>query len=616
MFRIRYILWTLLFAAACSCAAQGIGPTTQPAPIDGTAAVNAVNEIVAQANAAIGAANAQQASDAQTIAGLRQQQAAAQAQIAQLRQPPTQRPPRGWVCTNISSNNYYTNVVYTDVGRQCSGFYGVNSPNPFTYNAHGFPVGANIHARSQCYLIGLPAKTPIHVSWTGAAQLQFIFYGGGTFQANGANAGTITLPAVSAIDANGNPTQVLWIDVLNSPPGNPLDNLHLWLDGFGPDGANPNQLFRPDYVRTLANFAGMRLMPFMNAVNSTEVNVADRILPAVWDQTTRGPAWESAVELFKEVRAINPRMNRVWVTLPITASAPYQQFVVQMFHDALPAGCELIVERGNEPFNSSGPVAYKYVWNVANTTNPAKYDGTYSASGAWQPSPAAGPFVTDGLTRAVRANADLARDMSLAVRPIYADKPGDLTIVLGVQAQWDIWAKEGLKWEQAAYGDHPFDAIGDAPYFSWDSYTTPQKWLPATTQPALSDYSSAVQQFFTNYVAAWETDITAVARQYGVRHYNYEAGNSFWSQPFSRTMPSVVYCLSPEIGKDYDAYLYQLHDDDGVDAYFDFVHGPAEPWDQYGLWADLQSFDPNDPTGPGVNNFRWMSLQRACARWN
>ena len=83
--------------------------------------------------------------------------------------------------------------------------------------------------------------------------------------------------------------------------------------------------------------------------------------------------------------------------------------------------------------------------NLANVTAINTYDGTYNAAGKFVPTPVGSPQVTDTLTRAVRAAADLEYKLATTAQPIFADNPARLQCVLSSQAGNSYWASEGLR---------------------------------------------------------------------------------------------------------------------------------------------------------------------------
>jgi hypothetical protein len=566
---------------------------------------------------AINSVSAAFAADATQMASLASANAALQSKVAAIRR-------KGWLATNIPASNYYTSNIYADICRQASGFYNVGdapagstgSPQAGSMSANGYPLGSNIHMRSQNWLYDVPAGT-LNVTWTGTATLKLLIYGQGTWTQTGANSGKLVLPAGGPPPATqpvGGPMPILWIDVTSSAPSDPLDNLHIWQPGYGPGSANAGLMYRTDYTAILARFAGARFMAATNSAGSTEIAPADRVPPTSYDQTTRGCCVENCIELAKEAK-----LPRAWFCLPAASNAAYQQQVAQLIHDGLP-GAQITIEYADEPWNSgAGFYAYSVVNALANTTAIAKYDGAYNAAGQFVPTAPGQPYVTDGLTRCVRAAADLERTMSRNVRPIFADSPARLKVCLSSQAGNSYWASEGLKWINAVYGNtDDFDVIIEAPYFTYWPDNTTTVATGTNGSYLLSDLASGVQSDFQRYVIPQVQAHAAIAKQYGKLHRLYEAGQAFYPPPgpFTGTDLASQYNYSREIAKDYALYYFYLRAN-GVDTCFDFNLGPNW-WNQYGFWPTLQSLSTaaTDPTGPTPVNWRFQAQMQACALWN
>lgn len=510
------------FLGAQSVQAPATLPTSQPA----VSPSNPPALTAAQQNA-MTALSAAFASDAAQIASLSAANAALQQQA--------QFWHKGWLATNIPACNYYTSNIHADICQQSSSFYNVGDAPAGTLNAGGYPAGSPIHMRSQNWLYDVPAGT-LNVTWTGTASLKLLVYGPGTWTQTGPNGGTLVLPnpGISATKpANNNPSLVLWIDVTSSSPADPLNNLHIWQPGYGPGTPNVGLMYRTDYTAILAKYAGARFMGATNSASSTEVAPTDRVLPTSYDQTTRGCCVENCIELAKEAK-----LQRAWFCLPAASNAAYQQQVAQLIHDGLP-GVEITIEYADEPWNSgAGFSAYSIVNALANTTAIGKYDGTYNAAGQFVPTPSGTPWVTDSLTRCVRAAADLERTMSRNIRPIFADNPSRLKVCLSSQTGNSYWASEGLKWINAVYGNtKDFDVVIEAPYFTyWPDNNTTTPTGPNGTY-LLSDLADGVQSDFQRYVLPQVQAHTAIAKQYGKLHRLYEAGQAFYppAGPFTGT---------------------------------------------------------------------------------
>ena len=601
-------------------------PATQPAL--SAAQQNAINSI-----------SAAFATDAAQIASLSTANAALQSKVASIQR-------KGWLATNIPAANYYTSNIYADICRQASGFYNVGdapagstgSPQAGSMTSNGYPLGNNIHMRSQNWLYDVPPGT-LNVTWTGTAALTLKVYGQGTWTQTGANSGTLVLPAGGPPPATqpvASPMPILWIDVTSSSPADPLNNLHVWQPGYGPGSGNAGLMYRTDYTAILSKYAGARFMGAMVANSDPSTQPGDRVQPTSYDQTTRGCCLESCIAMAKEAH-----LQHVWFCMPYQAGIALQQQIAQIIHDSVPGAAssgspqvEVTIEYADEPWNSgAGYAAYPYLNNIANVTSVAKYDGSYNASGQFIPTPspstgsgqAGQPWVTDGLTRIVRCAADTERTMSRNIRPIFADDPGRLKVCLSSQAGNSYWASEGLKWINSVYGNtSDFDVIIEAPYFTnWpDNNTTIATGPPSAgsgqASYLLSDIANGVQSDFVRYVIPQVQAHSAIAKQYGKLHRLYEAGQAFYPPPgpFTGTDLASQYNYSREIAKDYALYYFYLRSN-GVEMCFDFNLGPNF-WGPFGFWPTLQSLGTgaSDPTGPTPANYRFQAQMQACAMWN
>ena len=133
----------------------------------------------------------------------------------------------------------------------------------------------------------------------------------------------------------------------------------------------------------------------------------------------------------------------------------------------------------------------------------------------------------------------------------------------------------------------------------------------------LSDLMNGTAVDFQRYVIPQVTTHQAIAKQYGLLHYLYEAGQSNFPQntnPYDGKDLSTALSNSPEFGLEYFAYYSLLHSA-GVDMCCDFAFGPGY-WDKWGYWNLLQSITATDNTGPTATNYRWQAQKQIVGLWN
>lgn len=175
-----------VLAMASFVGAQAVlGPTTQPVPVDPSAAVNAVQALAQQANAQIAALTQQAAADAQVI----RQQQQAQARSA------------GWLGVNDEDNAPTGINRWADLGRGMPGWYPQDRGGPpVQYSSRGYPIGASAaapaNAMTALYCHGV-ASQACRVTWTGHGAIHAS--GGGWAQA-GPNAATLASRDWLAVD--------------------------------------------------------------------------------------------------------------------------------------------------------------------------------------------------------------------------------------------------------------------------------------------------------------------------------------------------------------------------------------------------------------------------------
>jgi hypothetical protein len=311
----------------------------------------------------------------------------------------------------------------------------------------------------------------------------------------------------------------------------------------------------------------------------------------------------------------------LWVNIPINADVDYVQHMAQVCH-----GCKkrVHVEYGNEVWNSTMPLCQKSILKLSDDPAGAfNYDGTIN-NGQVAPylNDSGNPRLgTDSLTRAARCTIERARANAIIFRQVFADRPGALRCVWAAQAAWDAWARNGLEWEAAKFGNTAgnntgrsvFNELAIAPYFIFN-------WKPAyfpATGGTLDQIFAGVDQFFANDLPGQLDSHAALAQKYGLKLVCYESGQSFWpgsdiqqqlvADPTGKSITDITYLaqLDPRMGTAYDKYFSILHAH-GVThcEHYTFI-GSWNKFSYFAAWRSLTDVNP-----------RTVSLLAECRRSN
>src|SRR6185437_2197953 len=271
-------------------------------------------------------------------------------------------------------------------------------------------------------------------------------------------------------------------------------------------------------------------------------------------------------------------------------------------------------EYGNEVWNWGMPVDRQYIHALANTAPTSyAYDGnivngkivpdTLNADGTPH-------LVTDQNTRDARCCAERARQVALIFRAAFADRPNDLKTIWAGQAGWNAWAKSGLDWIAAKYGDHPFDELAIAAYVTCGGYLPIAATQHTTTQTdALTDVFNATSKFISTDLSGQLDQHAALCKQYGLDLVMYEGGQSLMpvnKTAFASTDLLYQVQLDPRMGQQYDQLFAMCHSK-GVTLFMNYSMEGA--WSKFGFWGSAQTL--TDTAGP-----RWQCLLRESAKSN
>ena len=220
-----------------------------------------------------------------------------------------------WLGVNDEVNDGTGICRWANVAMIGSGFYGING-SQFQYSNHGYPVGQNIQARSNLPLLGCKAGT-YAVDWQGNATLK-VTGNGVVWKQIDANHATLTLSTdcVTVQTPWGPaPNENSVLDVANSDPANPLDQLHILAPGY-----KAGQVYDDRYLALFKGVSCIRVMSSLSTNNSTETDWSTRISELAWDQTSFAVAHGYEIELAKETGC-----PRLWISLPSNSTPDYWQ---------------------------------------------------------------------------------------------------------------------------------------------------------------------------------------------------------------------------------------------------------------------------------------------------
>ena len=596
--------FSILIAIAAFSVLAGIGASANK-PQTTVQQLAAVQAQLAAASAQLTAATQAVAQDAATIAQLRAYIASSQPTTAPTTAPatqpttsPTSQPAtQPWLGVNVGSNDYWQLCIWADATRAADTFKAVGNSGG-SLNANGYPVGNGILWRSICYLLDAPAGN-YQVTWTGNAAVNLSTTGPVVYVATGPNSGVLTVTAPIELNANLNPTGLIFIDVTSSDPANPLSNLHIWLPGYAPGQPNAGLMYRTDFTAWLKG-RPLRAMEFLHTKSSTEQDWTNRVQPTAWDWTSDGVPHEAVIELAKETAS-----PTVWVNIPIGATADYVTQLATLYHLGLPPPTRIIFETGNENWNTgAGFVCSQLLDAIANgnanstwpnaVANQYAYDGpvTLNASSkwTWQQTPVGGTLVTDGYTRMARCGASIAAANAALVNAVFADRPGQVQHVFCGCSANPAWINLGLQFLLARDGKHPFQCIGTAPY------------IVPTVQPGdtVSAVLARMESNITDSVSGvtWQAQqAKASAAAFGASIVNYEGG------PYNGTAGDIAdqACQNAGIAPVIAGYQSVLKAN-GVTQHFHFIGIRApDPGGQGGDWGAL-------PTVSGKLTPLWQAL--------
>ena len=326
------------------------------------------------------------------------------------------------------------------------------------------------------------------------------------------------------------------IDLIATSAGDPVRAIDCRLLTDGADA-----VFAPQLLDYLKPFGVLRFLDWSSAnSNPASVTWATRGQPR---GNSIGGSDGTALEY--QVALANAVDASPWFTIPMNADEDYHRRAALLVKAAIPANRQVYVELSNE------------VWNYAfGQANQAKAEGV------------AAKLSDDPYQAALRRYAERVTAAMTIWSQVFADRPGQLVRVLGVQSS-NAWAGEvTLDWKDTA---KHVDAIAIAPYFSVDLATG-----GTATAPQVSRVAAAARETLAREVPPY----AALAKKYGLRLVTYEAGQHLVDPA---RVPLVTAINSdPAMEAIYRQYLadWQAATGDLMTLY-----AATGPMSQYGAWG-------------------------------
>ncbi|HYE33351.1 MAG TPA: hypothetical protein VEH27_18150 [Methylomirabilota bacterium] len=144
-----------------------------------------------------------------------------------------------------------------------------------------------------------------------------------------------------------NARQLVFVDLLESDPGDPLRDIRLFPPGVR-DKSGSTGAFRPEFLDSVKQFSVLRFMDW-GQINGNPVERWDqRTLPTTYTQLARaGVAYEFMFDL------ANRAQRSAWICIPHRANADYVRQLARLAKASLAPDLKLFVEFSNETWNFS-----------------------------------------------------------------------------------------------------------------------------------------------------------------------------------------------------------------------------------------------------------------------
>ena len=314
-----------------------------------------------------------------------------------------------------------------------------------------------------------------------------------------------------------------------SPVNTGLTNVKLIRPQFAPNGQkwwdSPTQEFTNPFLNSFKGFSTIRSMNWTGAINSPEVDWADRT-PDNWPTVSHymtpaagslkylappgggmyqtGQSWESAIDL------ANATQTDMWINIPVMATDDYVKSLAALIKSRLNPSLHVYVEWSDEIWNFGNPWWTETNFNADQLNAQLAADSTENANYAAH---------CDGWAYAVCHVAERVMQFSQDFASVYGQAAINTTIrpLLCYQGGYWVMVEQALRFIAEAYGppSQYFYAICGAPY-----------WNPANALPSGSTEADVLTAM-NNATAATVPDLTigtAMALYYGLHHFTYEGG--------------------------------------------------------------------------------------------
>ena len=249
--------------------------------------------------------------------------------------------------------------------------------------------------------------------------------------------------------------------------------------------APTNKLFADEFLQSLAPFGTIRFLDWQNINQNKGGSWARRSRPGSFViNPIEGASVEHMTALVRQLNA------DAWFLMPYNADQEYITRFAQYVHDNLPAGRKVYVELSNEVWNYGFPVTHQAIAE-------GEAAGLGSGWGA-------------GLNRYSQKSAWMLKIWT----SVFADRPKDLVRVVSTLHSNTVSSNMVL-----AFGDTAkfVDALATAPYFGADLFNN----VPAN---ASTNELMLALGLLADKEIATSLQNKAIAKNYGIRHITYEAG--------------------------------------------------------------------------------------------
>jgi hypothetical protein len=254
------------------------------------------------------------------------------------------------VGVNLSAvSDYSTELVFTDVFKQCRRWISCNADNTGSWDSN-----INIPLRPDGYPIEIPYSNGINPPQKLKTLLIWDLFGAtptGVFRlkasgkgkiklANGAS-GTYDCPVDTLIQVNNG----VILEILHSDVNNPIHHIRFVLPKYV--NTYTSQTFTEELLQFVKDFQIIRFMDFTHTNGSPISYWEDRTMPEFYSQAKYGGvAWEYVTQL------ANLTQKDSWINIPHQATDGFVDSLAHFLQDNLNPGIKIYLEYSNEVWNS------------------------------------------------------------------------------------------------------------------------------------------------------------------------------------------------------------------------------------------------------------------------